>query len=659
MSKTTSFAAGILVMSAALHICSANAFDAAAAFGARESVMELSLSPDGRKVAYVSPKADQGESMLTLSLEKGAKPQLAMTADGKPLRFKHCGWVSADRLVCMLYAMGSDPLFGPLLMTRWVSVNADGTNPKVLSTQQNPHTRGLNLYGGAIIDWLPDEDGAVLMTRNYVPDERAGTHLASSDVGLGVDRVDTRTLAVTHVIHAVRDAVLYLTDGRGNVRIMGERSTHAGGMDRGVIKFLYRPQNSSDWHALGTYNEMDRTGFLPAAVDHDLNVVYGYKKKDGRLAVYSVSLDESQTETLLFARPDVDVDHLVGLGQRSHVVGASFVTDTRQVSYIQPEMRQLVASLAKATHEPLLHVVGSSVDESRLLVFAGSDTDPGVYYIFDRASHQLETFLVKRGQLEDTKLAKVKPITYPAADGVEIPAYLTLPPGHEDAKGLPAIVLPHGGPEARDEWGFDWLSQFYAARGFAVLQPNFRGSSGYGDAWFQKNGFQSWRIAVGDVAAGGRWLVKEGIADPAKLSIVGWSYGGYAALQAAVYDPTVFKAVVAIAPVTDLSMFKEEHRNWSDFELVSNFVGDGPEMHAGSPAEHADKIKVPVLLFHGGLDRNVNIEQSRRMAARLKAAGAQYELVTWDNLDHYLEDSAARQEMLGKSDAFLRKATGM
>jgi dipeptidyl aminopeptidase/acylaminoacyl peptidase len=130
----------------------------------------------------------------------------------------------------------------------------------------------------------------------------------------------------------------------------------------------------------------------------------------------------------------------------------------------------------------------------------------------------------------------VKAVTYKAADGTDIPAYLTLPPG-SDGKNIPAIVMPHGGPESRDEWGFDWLAQYFAHQGYAVLQPNFRGSSGYGEAWFQKNGYQSWRTAVGDVNDGGRWLNAQGIAAPGKLAIVGWSYGGYAALQSSVLDP--------------------------------------------------------------------------------------------------------------------------
>jgi dipeptidyl aminopeptidase/acylaminoacyl peptidase len=392
-------------------------------------------------------------------------------------------------------------------------------------------------------------------------------------------------------------------------------------------------------------------------VDPELNVAYGFKKKDGRMALYSVKLDDSLHEELIYEHPGVNVDGLIRIGRRRHVVGASFVTDTRQAVYLSENVKTLLMSLSKALpQQSMLRVADSSVDENKMLIFAGSDTDPGVYYIFDRKTRNLQTFLVVRSEMEGRKLANVKSVQYPADDGVMIPGYLTLPPGREDAKGLPAIVLPHGGPNARDEWGFDWLSQFYAARGFAVLQPNFRGSSGYGDAWFQQNGFRSWQVAIGDILAAGHWLVSQGIADPARLGIVGWSYGGYAALQSAVVDPKMFKAVVAIAPVTDLAALKEEFRRFTNFALVKQFVGDGPYMSAGSPIEQAEKIQVPVLLFHGGLDRNVAVRQSKRMAERLRAVGAKCELVTWDELDHYLDDSSARAQMLSKSEAFLMHA---
>ncbi len=294
-----------------------------------------------------------------------------------------------------------------------------------------------------------------------------------------------------------------------------------------------------------------------------------------------------------------------------------------------------------------------------MLVFAGSDNDPGSYYIMDRQTNKLRKFLGTRAPLEAAKLAHEKPVTYTTADGTPVPGYLTLPPGVEDAHGLPAIVMPHGGPASRDEWGFDWLAQFYAARGFVVLQPEFRGSAGFGDDWFVNKGFKSWDLAAGDVVAAGNWLVKQGIADPSKLAVVGWSFGGYVALQSVAVDPTLFKAIVAIAPVTDLAAFKEQHHLYNDSALVSGYVGDGPHMHDGSPIAQAAKFKQPIMIFHGTADMNVSVDQSKSMDTALKAAGAHTELVLFNDHDHNLEDTTVRTDLLRQSDAFLRRSLGM
>ena len=307
---------------------------------------------------------------------------------------------------------------------------------------------------------------------------------------------------------------------------------------------------------------------------------------------------------------------------------------------------------------PAIAFVDSSEDESKLVVLVGSDVDPGNYYLFDKATKQLAPIMAVREELVGAKLSTMKPITFPAADGTMIPGYITLPPG-SDGKNLPAIVMPHGGPAARDEWGFDWLVQYFASQGYAVLQPNYRGSTGYGAQWFQKNGYQSWRTAIADINDAGRWLVKEGISTPDKLAIVGWSYGGYSALQSQVLEPDLFKAVVAVAPVTDLDKLKEEARRSSDYRIVENYIGTGPHIDAGSPARHADRFKAPVLLFHGDLDLNVGVDESRLMNSRLQAAGKSVEYVEFKDLDHQLDNGDARIRLLSSTDRFLRKALGI
>jgi dienelactone hydrolase len=656
---------GLLLASLPLLSSAEPAFDAAKAFGARPSVEYISLSPDGMSVAIVAPSSGQGSVVYVQSLAKGAsrtaKPILGAT--GKPERLGSCDWVSNQRLVCVIYGVvASSALLEPVEFSRLIAVNSDGTKVKLLSTRTGSYTRGLNLGGDNIVDWLPDEDGAVLMTRVYLPDDHTGSHIGSSKHGIAVDRVDTQTLIARTIEQPRDDAVDYISDGRGTIRIVGVKSRRGalGDFDSGNIAYYYRKTDSRDWLPMGEVVGEEHNGFQPVAVDHDANLAYGYKKLDGRLALYTIALDGSLKEDLVYARPDVDVGGLNRIGRRNRVAGVTYSDDFSHYHFLDPDFEKLLVSLAKALPgRPSLRIVDSSMDENKLLICAGSDHDPGVYYLFDKKQRQLETFLVVRGDLEGVKLASVKPVHYQAADGTMIPGYLTLPPGIESPKNLPAIVMPHGGPDARDYWGFDYLAQFYASRGYVVLQPNFRGSTGYGDDFFNKNGFRSWSTAIGDVLDAGRWLVAQGIASPDKLAVVGWSYGGYAALQSAVVDPSVFKAVIAVAPVTDLPELKEEHRHWSDFLVVTRQIGEGPHVREGSPALNAAKIKVPVLLFHGEMDRNVPIRQSKEMADRLAAAGVPHELVTWPNLDHQLEDSAVRAEMLRKSDAFLRKAIGL
>jgi dipeptidyl aminopeptidase/acylaminoacyl peptidase len=628
--------------------------DQAALFGAREGVQQISLSPSGSKIAFLAPQPrGQGNILYVVDAAAGGQPKVVMNSSGDPERLTSCHWVSETRVACNVYMLvkaASDLLPA----TRLVAIDVDGSNLKLLSSPMRWDDLAVSLGGGEVIDWSSGDDGTVLVGRYFVPSEHLGSHMVDTREGYGVDRLDTLKLSARSVEPPKPNAAEYISDGRGTIRIMGLAKVVGEGQDTGLVEYSYRAKGSRDWKRLGTYDSTRAEGFNPYAVDPDKDVAYGLKKKDGRLAAYSVALDGSGTETLLFAHPVVDVDGFIRIGRNRRVVGVTYSTDKRQAVYFDPQLQRLSKALSKALPNlPLVSFIDSNADESKLLLWAGSDTDPGRYYLFDKAKGQLGELMLQRPELENEKLAAVRHVTYKAADGTDIPAYLTLPPG-SDGKKIAAIVMPHGGPAYRDDWGFDWVVQYFAARGYAVLQPEFRGSSGYGDAWFQKNGFQSWRTAIGDVNDAGRWLVAQGIADPAKLAIVGWSYGGYAALQANVLDPRLFKAAVAIAPVTDLALLKTEWQNFTIHRIVSDEVGSGPHVREGSPAVNADKIAVPVLLFHGDTDRNVGVQQSRLMADRLRSAGKSVELVVYPKLDHQLDDAESRADMLRRADAFLR-----
>ncbi len=629
----------------------------AEAFGKREGVEDISLSPDGTKIAYIEPAQGQGNRLFTVDLVGNQVPKAVLSASGDPERLHTCDWVSNIRLVCRIFAV-SEIAGERISATRIIAINTDGSNLKTLSKKQGQNADRFAFFGGEVIDFLPGDDNAVLMGREYVPESATGTLMTKDEDGYGVDRIDTNKVSSKRIVKPSKLATDYISDGQGNVRIMS-LMVQDGAYDSGRRKYLYRAPTGGDWEAIGEYDVNKDTGFLPVAVDPAENVAYGYEKLNGRFALYKVKLEAGLAKTLVYARDDVDVDSLITLGRQKKIVGLSFATQKRQAIYFDPELAKLAKSLSKALPDTgMISFGGLSADGNKVIVGSWSDTNSGQYYLYDKVAGSVSPLLAARPEMQPFKLAQVKSVVAKAADGTHIPAYLTLPPG-STGKGLPAIVMPHGGPSARDEWGFDWLAQYYANRGFAVLQPNYRGSSGYGDSWYVNNGFQSWKVAVGDVNDSGRWLVAEGIADPAKLAIVGWSYGGYAALQSPMLDADLFKAIVAIAPVTDLAKLKEESRGYTNYRVVGDFIGTGPHIVDGSPARNADKFKAPVALFHGDLDLNVGIFQSRFMADQLKNAGKLVDLTVYPKLDHGLEDSAVRADMLAKSDAFLRKSLGL
>lgn len=620
-------------------------------FGARPTVLDISLSPAGDQIAYISSDNATTEILYVVDLEGTAEPR-ALTSLGEPdAELTHCDWANDIWLVCEIVAMTKADGRVPIYYTRMISVATDGSDPQLLTSRRSFRAYGLQQDGGSVLALdVEGDENRILMTRDFLAENTLNTRLANDDAGLGVESVDVSRNSRRTVENPDEDATRYVADENGEVRIKVRAPRNSGGRLSGGIQYSYRTPDSSRWK---TFKD-GLSGFRPVAVDAGQNIAYGFQQRDGFQALYRVTLEEEAQRELVMAREDVDVDHLIRIGRQQRVVGVSFATEKRQVEYLDPDLANLAARLQDALPgNPLIDIVDSSADEQTLLIVASSDVDPGMTYILDRQNNALSPLLPLRDHVMDYPMAPMRPITFPAADGTEIPGYLTLP---LDTEGpMPAVVLPHGGPGARDEWGFDWMVQFFAARGYAVLQPNFRGSTGYGEAWFGRNGFQQWETAIGDVNEAGRWLISEDIADPARLGIVGWSYGGYAALQSQVVDPDLYQAVVAIAPVTDLELLREEARDYTNSAIVRRFVGTGVHVEEGSPANHADRFRAPVLLFHGTEDMNVGIFQSKRMESRLQDAGAAVQFIEYEGFDHYLDHGQVRGNMLLAIDTFLQQ----
>jgi dipeptidyl aminopeptidase/acylaminoacyl peptidase len=653
------FAAGTAALAMTVASATAQAEDLAERFGARESIRSIGISPEGKQLVVVAPSPQGGESAVVVSLADGSAIPV-LSAKGATEQITGCQFVIETHLVCQVYLrQGSGR--NVVEATRLVTIAADGSAMKQLTAEARSNAYFDAHFGGEIIDYnVPGNRQAVLVTRYFGVENRTGTLTGSSASGLGVEEVDVVSLSRKRVESPRETAFWYATDGHGNIRLMGTQPRRESGYARPEQNYSFRPTGGG-WGKLSTVT-FDRglsTGFDPVAVDPQDNVAYGFDSNGNFTALYKMALDGSGTKTLVLGRDDADVDSLIRIGRSRRIVGASYATDRRAVEFFDPDLKRLASSLSRALGVgKLVSIVDATDDEGKLVIFAGSDTDPGAYYLYDKSTKQLATLLPARPELADVSLGEMKAVEYPAADGTLVPAYLTLPAG-SDGKNLPAIVMPHGGPSSRDEWGFDWLSQYFAARGYAVLQPNYRGSAGLGSQWFRRNGFQSWDTAVGDVNAAGRWLLAQGVAAPGKLAIFGWSYGGYAALQSQVLDPGLYQAVVAVAPVTDLDRLRQEHLDYADYNIVDNFIGNGPHVAAGSPARHAASFKAPVMLFHGDADTNVGVGESRLMERRLKDAGKEVTYVEFEGLDHYLDEAEARTRMLAESDRFLRAALGL
>jgi dipeptidyl aminopeptidase/acylaminoacyl peptidase len=630
----------------------------AKAFGAREAVQAPDLSTDGSTVVYITPGPGRRSVAVVGNLDTGKFTQMA-ASDGGADTLRWCNFVSATRAVCQITGLNTEAYSEVIGFSRLISVNVDGSDPKPLGQSQSAYDAYLRQFDASVVDWLQGTDNKVLLERDYVPEEfKTNTRLVRTKKGLGVDLVDASTLRSSPVEQPRDGASGYMSDGLGHVRLLTVAGTSSVGTLTGQISYLYRTSTSGDWKPLTIVADAENPDFQPLAIDASIDSLYALKKRNGRYALYAIRLDGSKAEKLVAENPRVDIDDVVRFGDGQKVIGYTFTEDASERVYFDPEFDGLAASLSKVLPKsPIVEFSDASRDGRKLLIFAGSDSEPGRYYLFDRDKKTLTPAMIGRPELEGRTLATVKPVTIPGSGGVSIPAYLTLPPGKE-AKNLPAIVLPHGGPSAHDVWGFDWLPQFLAARGYAVLQPEYRGSAGFGDAWLNENGFRNWRTSIGDITDSAKWLAAQGIADSNRLAILGWSYGGYAALQSAVTEPSLFKAVIAIAPVTDLAMLKEDYANFTIRNIVERQIGSGPHVAEGSPLRHAADIRAPVLLVHGTLDNNVKFAHSQKMDAALKAAGKQSELLTFGGLDHQLDDSDARTQMLVKIGEMLERTIG-
>ncbi|MFL6760326.1 alpha/beta hydrolase family protein [Sphingomonas sp.] len=429
----------------------------AKAFGRRPSAQSVDISPSGRQVLTIDPGPGKS-SILTIIDTSTGKERAILTSGGDPEQLYWCKFATDQQLICRF---GGGAYYGNDVVgfSRLITLDTNGQNQKLLGQRAHEHDAGLRQFDGEILDWLPDGPGSVLMTRNYVPAvDTIGSHLGDNREGLGVDRIDLATLKSTRVERPQLYADDYLADGRGNVRMMSFSGAGSNDMT-GVYSWKYRVKNSKEWLSFSDFDSRSGSGSLPIAVDAGCDCAFVLRKTNGRDALYTIKLDGTLSAQLVANNPNVDIDGIERFGRGQRVIGYNYTDDRGHIVYFDHEFGELAASLGKALpNQPLINFMEAGADGSKLLIIARGDASPGTYYYFDRNTRHLDEVELIRPTLEGRTLARVQTIKVTATDGAQIPAYLTLPI-NRSPRNMPAVVLPHGGPSARDDWGLTgWRS---------------------------------------------------------------------------------------------------------------------------------------------------------------------------------------------------------
>ncbi len=611
------------------------------AFGRMPAFSDVTLSKYG---TYLARQEEfQGKYYLAIFRVDGTKLTRMHTMSLGELHVRWIAWLT-DRRLLVSIAFADFRYAVPTMETRLIAMDYDGSH--IVSMYRNKRGRWIPQIQDNVVDLLPDDPDHILM--KYNPDDPSRPR---------VYRVNVHTGRASLVQAGKKGVTNWLTDQAGRVRI-------GTGLKDGVYQIIVRPPDSKAWRVLRARESLSTEEFVIYGFAQDPNVIYvGSNHEGGTRGVYEYDLRTDQFVRKIFRHPEVDVLGLAWNQERTRISRIFFALEGMHSFWIEPGFKMLFDRVASAFPNKKVSIVSRTLGDSRTIIHVGSVTDGGRYYVFDSRANLAITLGPNYPELEGVPLGEMFPFDYHARDGLRIPAYLSLPAGYDkpsDAKNLPLVVMPHGGPTARDVLIFDPFVHVLTNRGYAVLQMNFRGSAGYG-AEFEAAGYRQWgRKMQDDITDGVMHLVSEGIADRDRVCIYGASYGGYAALMGAVKTPDLYKCAISLNGVFDLRKFIRGL--WKYVGGRSGYrtahIGNYSErdfLEEVSPSKRAAEIKIPVLVVHAKDDRVVPFDQSKTMVGALKRAGVDYEFLELRDGGHGLNTTASRLAFMQALDRFLAR----
>lgn len=616
-------------------------------YGAIPDVSEVQISPDGATIAMLRT-VDGTTSVVFYDLDNS--DQMPFGVSLKSGEARDLVWADNDHVLMLasdLGRMSTTKGLKEIEFFRWFSVSKSKAKPVVLFGNEGGYYIPSS---GALLSTLPHADGEALISRYSVYGGsydvfrvNLDSSRANRDEGGGQNTVDWIASMDGEIIGRVD----YMDSQERRLLL-----TRAGEGEP-YRKVFEIPEGRGDEEAVWFYGESPgRTGLLAST-----------RNSAGMRSVVEVSRETGEKTKTIYENPEYDVVDAVLDFAKATAVGVIYVDDMPRTVFFDPADQNTQQALERAMPNATPMVISWSNDKSRMIVKAIYSHHPPQYFLYDKAAKSLSMVAASYAALDGKPVAHKEKFDYVTEDGLTIHGYLTVPDGASKKK-MPLIVLPHGGPQGRDDMAFDWWSFFYAANGYLVYQPNFRGSDGYG--WnFVEASFGEWgRKMQDDLTNGVIKLIKDGIVDRDRICIVGGSYGGYAALAGATLTPDLYACAVSVNGVSDLAAMIGRRAQWSraaqdywDIRVGSRFR-DEKELQQVSPSKIAYRAGAPVLIIHGKDDTVVPFSHALNMRTALEVAGKPVEFVELDGEDHWLSRTQTRTEMLARSIEFIRKNIG-
>jgi dipeptidyl aminopeptidase/acylaminoacyl peptidase len=622
------------------------------------------LSPSGRYLAARSGAPGRRVILVVVDLQENT---LKVVANFRDADVGNVMWVNDERLVLDV----TDSEVGPrdvIYGAGLFAVNRDGSKPLQLADRRGQYlvSEGTSMAAKKILPWntfLMEQAGAQDSEWIYVTRLDFDTEGQVENVSLL--RLNTLTGQNTAVQRPARvDG--WLLDHQGKPRL-------ASGHERDRSTIYYLDPAIERWRTLASFRSYggDEGGFVPVGfgADGTLYVTARGDKDTVSLHAFDFKTGKIKPEPLVETK---GYDFSGGLvANRAKLLGVHYETDARGSVWFDPAMRAVQEKIDRLLPSTVnLISVAAGPESPWVLVRSYSDVQPSIYMLYNLQTDKLNKVGESRPGVDPRRMAHQDVFRYKARDGLEIPALLTLPPGTPKGAKLPLVVLVHGGPYVRGTaWGWNGQTQFLASRGYAVLEPEFRGSTGYGARHFTA-GWKQWGLKMqDDIADGARWAIAQGIADPKRICIAGASYGGYATLMGLIKDPDLYRCGIDWVGVTDIQLLYDGHWSfksdmsdeWKEYgmpELVGDPVKDAAQLAATSPLRQAARLRQPLLMAYGGVDHRVPMYHGRKFHDAVTETNKQVEWIEYQEEGHGWSLPKNRIDFWGRVEKFLDKNIG-